>query len=133
MKPYFTLKTPLILLFLASLFLGIGCKKDDPPARDKFLGSYQVNENCTTGTYSYSLSIVESASSLEGVIIQNFGNFQSTINVNAIVSGDNLTFNATQDGVTITGSGSINGNTLTIIYQAAGSFEDSCTSTCIKQ
>lgn len=133
MKPYFTLKTPLILLFLVSLFLGIGCKKDDPPARDKFLGSYQVNENCTTGTYSYSLSIVESASSLEGVIIQNFGNFQSTINVNAIVSGDNLTFNATQDGVTITGSGSINGNTLTIIYQAAGSFEDSCTSTCIKQ
>lgn len=133
MKPYFTLRTPLILLFLTSLFLGIGCKKDDPPARDKFLGSYQVNENCTTGTYSYSLSIVESASSLEGVIIQNFGNFQSTINVNAIVSGDNLTFNATQDGVTITGSGSINGNTLTIIYQAAGSFEDSCTSTCIKQ
>jgi hypothetical protein len=133
MKPYFTLKTPLILLFAVSLFLGIGCKKDAPPARDKFLGSYQVNENCTTGTYSYSLSIVESASSLEGVIIQNFGNFQSTINVNAIVSGDNLTFNATQDGVTITGSGSINGNTLTIIYQAAGSFEDSCTSTCIKQ
>lgn len=133
MKPYFTSKTPLIFLFLVSLFLGIGCKKDDPPARDKFLGSYQVNENCNTGTYSYSLSIVESASSLDGVIIQNFGNFQTTINVNANVSGDNMTFNATQDGVTLTGSGSINGNTLTIIYQAAGQFDDSCTATCIKQ
>ncbi len=128
-----TFKLVCFCLLSSTVMLSSSCKKDETPARDKFIGSYQVNENCTTGTYSYSLSIVEAATSSDAVIIQNFGNFASTINVTATVSGDNLNFNATQDGVTITGSGSINGNTLTIIYQAAGSFSDSCTSTCIKQ
>ncbi len=133
MKFSSTFKLLCFCLLSSTIMLSSSCKKDDPPARDKFIGSYQVNENCTSGTYSYSLSIVEAATSGDAVIIQNFGNFASTINVTATVNGDNLNFNATQDGVTLTGSGSINGNTLTLIYQAAGGFTDSCTSTCIKQ
>lgn len=102
-------------------------------ARDKFLGSYQVSEACTTGNYSYSVTIVESVTAPNMILIQNFGNFATTVNVPATVSGENITFNYTQDGVTFSGSGSITGNTLVIIYQASGGFTDSCTMTCIKQ
>ncbi len=121
------------LLLAGTVLLTTSCEKDEIPARQKFLGSYQVNENCNSGSYTYSINIVESASSDDGIIMQNFGNFQSTINVNATVNGDNISFSVTQDGVTVSGSGTITGNTLTIIYQAAGGFDDSCTATCIKQ
>jgi hypothetical protein len=120
-------------LFLFLLVSGItigGCRKE--PDRDKFLGSYQVNENCSSGNYNYSMTIIESAISEEGIVIQNMGDFG--VNLNATVNGDNISLNDTKDGVTITGSGSISGNTLTIVYTASLSgVTDNCTATGIKQ
>jgi len=122
-----------LLLLAGTVLLTTSCEKDEIPARQKFLGSYQVNENCNSGSYTYSMTVVESATSDDGIIMQNFGNFQSTINVNATVNNENISFNVTQDGVTVTGSGTITGNTLTVIYQTSGGFDDNCTATCIKQ
>jgi hypothetical protein len=107
-----------------------GCRKE--PDRDKFLGAYQVNENCSSGNYNYSMTVIESAISEEGIVLQNIGDFD--VNLNATVNGDNISLNDTKDGVTITGTGSISGNTLTIVYTAtyAGT-TDNCTATGIKQ
>jgi hypothetical protein len=142
-----------------ALFLGIvlvavpSCKKDvegctDPDAenynaeanidnggctyaRDKFLGAYNVNENCTSGTFSYAISVIASTTETNGIVISNFGDYG--VNIRATVTGANLAINDTQAGITFSGSGSIAGNTLTIIYTAsAGGLTDNCTKTCIK-
>jgi hypothetical protein len=96
------------------------------------LGSYNVNENCTSGNYNYSISIVESSSSDDAIIINNFGDY--SVNVRATVSGNNVNLNDTQGGITFSGSGNLSGNTLSIIYTASsGGDTDNCTKTCIKQ
>ena len=100
-------------------------------ARDEFIGSYNSNENCSSGNWTYNLNIT-AASSLDQVILNNFGDFGE--NVRATVSGNNLSFNDTQGGITFSGTGSINGTTLTIIYTASfGTDTDNCTMTAIKQ
>ncbi|MFK7756278.1 MAG: hypothetical protein AB8B53_05025 [Flavobacteriales bacterium] len=102
------------------------------PARDKFLGVYNVNENCDSGNYTFSSVVTTSASGTDQVVINNFGDYG--VNVRATVSGSNLNYNDTQGGITFSGSGSIASNTLTLIYTAsAGGVTDSCTGTCIKQ
>lgn len=107
------------------------------PARDKFLGSYSVQEACGSGNYTYDISIVTSASGDLKVIINNLGDFTLTINAAATVNGSNITIdNATYNNATLTGSGSISGNLLTITYtitdNATGA-SDQCTMTCTKQ
>ncbi len=122
-----------IMLLLLTLITLVSCEKE-PPSRDKFIGSYQGNENCSSGNYNYSLSVSPSAVSDDGVILQNLGNFTQPVNVNATVKEDNLTINDTKNGITFSGTGSINGNTLTIIYTSAVlGTTDNCTLTCIKQ
>lgn len=100
--------------------------------RQKFIGSYEVNENCGSGNYSFSITITESSASEANIIITNFGNYK--VNVAATVNGDNISINDTKNAIQFSGSGSINGNTLTIIYSASqGGDRDDCTATCIKQ
>lgn len=121
-----------ICLLSSTVFVGQSCEKDEEPARDKFLGAYNVNENCTSGNWNYSISITESANTEDAIVITNFGDYD--VNLRATVSGDNINFNDTQDGITFSGSGNISGNTLTIIYTAsAGGQTDDCTKTCIRQ
>lgn len=101
-------------------------------ARDKFIGAYNVNENCTSGNFTYSLTITPSTTTTDAMVISNFGGYG--VNVRATVSGANISFNDTQDGVTFSGTGNISGNTLTIIYTASAAGQtDNCTKTCIKQ
>lgn len=100
--------------------------------RDAFLGSYNVNENCDSGNFTYTCNISQSSSSVSEVIINNFGDFN--VNVRATVSGSGLTFNDNQSGINFSGSGSLAGTTLTIIYTASqAGYTDSCTKTAIKQ
>ena len=100
--------------------------------REKFLGSYNVNENCSSGNYSYAISITPSTSNETQVIITNF--YESGDNVRATVSGSSIEFNDTQSGITYSGTGTISGNTLTIIYTASAAGQtDNCTKTAIKQ
>lgn len=132
MKFQLTFKMMLVCLLSSTVLFTTSCKKDETPDRDKFIGTYNVNENCTSGTYSYSITISESSSDEDAVVISNFGDYG--INARADVNGDNLNINDTQDGVTVSGSASINGSTLTIIYTASvAGFTDECTKTCIKQ
>lgn len=119
---------PLVLFMVAFSY----CKKEPKTLdREKFLGTYDVNENCASGNYSYSINITESSVNTSDVIVNNVGDFG--YNYTGTVSGNNLTINGTQQGLTINGTGTINGNALTIIYSASGSFNDNCTATAIKR
>lgn len=121
------------MLLLFTLITLVSCEKEQP-SRDQFIGAYQANENCSSGNYNYSMSVSPSSVSEDGVILQNLGNFTQPVNVNATVKENNLTINDTKNGITFSGTGSINGNTLTIIYTSAVSgTTDNCTLTCIKQ
>jgi len=101
-------------------------------ARDKFIGNYNVNENCNSGNFTYSIAVNISETDKSYVVINNLGKFG--LNVRASVSDNSLNINDTQNSITFSGSGDINGNTLTIIYTASqGGTLDNCTSVCIKQ
>ena len=134
MKTLFNVKL-LPLLFLGISLLVTSCGEKDPPApaRDKFLGSFNANASCSGGlNLSFASTITESSTSDDAIVISNFGNFN--VNVRATVSGENISFNDTQRGITFSGSGNISGNTLTIIYTASVAGERlECTKTCIKQ
>ena len=105
--------------------------------RTKFIATYSVTEACTSGSYTYVMSMASSASGVNKVVINNFADLGIT--ATGTVNGKTLTIdNGTADvqGVTVSyqGSGQINGNILTLTYTYSGSFgSDSCTSTCTKQ
>jgi hypothetical protein len=106
--------------------------------RTKFVGTYTVNESCSSGNYNYSMTIAEASSNQVTVTLTNLGNFQNTV-LSGTVSGDALTIasqTVTIDGTAVgfSGQGTISGSTLTIIYVASvGGTPDNCTATCIKQ
>lgn len=109
---------------------GVDC---DTEERAEFLGTYNVSESCTSGNYTYSITVSTSSSGVTSVIISNFGDYN--VNVTGTVSGNALTI-ASQSvgGGQFQGSGQISGNILTISYTVtAGTSTDSCTMTCTKQ
>jgi hypothetical protein len=131
-----------LALFLALagtvIFSSTGCQKDKDPDRLAFLGSYTVLESCSiSGNLEYNISINESSTSEDDVVINNFGDFGGPIRAN--VKGSTLTIAAqtiTVQGIAINvsnGSGSLNGNLLTIAYtySVAGNSE-ACSMTCTK-
>ena len=145
-----------IILPLVALMAVSSCKKDEPKegctdaqaenydssaeedngsctyARTKFTGNYNANENCDSGNFTYVTVITNSTAGVDQIVINNLGDFG--VNVRATVSGANININDTQGGINFSGSGSIAGNTLTIIYTASANGQtDSCTATCIKQ
>ena len=89
-------------------------------SRDKFLGSYSINDNCIEqGTTT--LEITENLGSAGSVLIDNI--FEGFQNVIANVSSNNIvipqqTFIDTVQSYTmyIDGSGSLNGNILSVTY-----------------
>jgi hypothetical protein len=101
--------------------------------RAKFIGTYNVTEACTSGNFTYSLTITESSTGISAAIIGNFGDFN--VNVTGTADGNILTIaNQTVGGGTFQGSGQITGNILTITYTVtAGTSTDDCTMTCTKQ
>lgn len=106
------------------------------PARDKFLGSYTCQEQCGPDAYNYTMTIVTSSTGDLKVILNNLGDFVTTVNAVATVDGENITIdNASYNNVTFTGSGAINGNVLTITYTAtdnASGQSVTCTITATK-
>ena len=127
-----SLKLFFVLLLGGFFIMTSSCKKEETPDRDKFIGTYNVNETCSSGTFSYAITVSESTTSEDAIVINNFGDYG--VNVRATVSGNNITFNDTQGGGTFSGSGSISDNTLTIIYTVSvAGLTDNCTKTCIKQ
>ena len=51
--------------------------------RTKFVGAYNVDDSCTSGTYAYASSITTSVSGVTTMVISNFGGFN--VNINAVL------------------------------------------------
>ncbi len=105
-------------------------------ARTKFLGDYSANQSCVyEGNSNFSMS-VSVGPNMDEVMLNNFGNWG--INIRAKINGGNITFKEEQNGITYEGSGYINGNTMTINYEACETFyypcsdPESCTITATK-
>ena len=122
-----------------AVLLAFGCQKDKDPDRLAFLGSYSVIESCaTTGNYEYNITITESTTSEDDIVINNFGDFAGG-SLKATVSGKGMsipaqTINITGTSVNVAnGTGSLNGNLLTISYTySIGADSESCSMICTK-
>ncbi len=100
-------------------------------------GSYSTTESCNFGNVgAYSCSITTGTTGDLSVVLSNFGNYQTTVNIPATLSGDfneKITLESgTYAGLTMSGSGTIepNGKKITISYTAG---TDNCTATWNKQ
>ncbi|MCB0554677.1 MAG: hypothetical protein KDD02_14100 [Phaeodactylibacter sp.] len=119
--------------------LSMGCQKDKDPDRLAFLGSYTVIEACSiTGNHEYQMIITESTTEENDIVINNFGDFNNGT-ARATVSGKGLTIPAQTINIAGTavnianGTGSLNGNLLTISYTySIGADSESCSMTCTK-
>ena len=107
--------------------------------RAKFLGSFSVNESCTSGNYTYTSSVNTSSVSVSNIVVTNFGDYSVSVAATVDDNGSSITIanqTVTIGGASasIQGSGQINGNILTITYTiSAGGASDTCTMTCTKQ
>lgn len=103
--------------------------------RNKFLGLYEVEEDCNAGQYGYTMGIVTGNFEENSVILNNFGDFG--VNVNAEVEWDLL---FVPDQTFIYGDvrldifnvrGRIAGNIVTIGYDfIQNGFRSSCVMEC---
>ncbi|MCB0663005.1 MAG: hypothetical protein KDC24_09710 [Saprospiraceae bacterium] len=122
-----------IFAVVCSLFFISSCKKDEELDRVKFIGTYGAVETCNSGNDSYDIVITASSTGDDKIVISNLYAFPGTLV--ASVSGNNITI-ASQavQNITYSGSGSLNGNTLTISFSVTdGSNADNCTSICTKK
>ena len=100
--------------------------KCETEMRTKFVGTYAYNESCTSGTDTYTVSVATSSSSITEVSINNL--YNQGIIVKGTVSGTALTIASQPFGsATISGTGSISGNTLSLSYSVSlGGATDAC-------
>ncbi len=115
----------------ATGYEGTNCSTNSASKVD---GTYTCTETCqppvTGGTWSSTVTV--SSSDETNIVISNFGN--SNTNVTALVDVNAITLNATDvNGSQVTGTGTINGNVLTINYQLAGTVNYNCTMTMTLQ
>ncbi len=161
MKTPFSLSFLLLALFLAAGTLTFtsctkkGCtdsqsdnydpdaKEDDGtciPWKNKFIASYTFTESCDGSTpATYTLTITPSASA-ENKVIMTLSDGVASLAFTATVTGEtslqieNQTVNAGGISLTIQGSGSIAGNTLSLNYIVSYlGISENCSGTGIKQ
>ena len=101
-------------------------------AREKFLGAFSAIETCGGGNDTYSITIIESGSSEDAVVLGNLYDWGEPLN--ATISGSNITIpSQLTSGLTFSGSGSISGNTLTINFTVSdGTNSDNCNAICTR-
>ncbi len=99
--------------------------------RDQFLGTYDVQDTCASSNYTYVITISASPANITEVIVSNMVDFG--YNFTAKVSGNTLTLGSTQQGLTLNGTGVLNGTKLKINYLVSGAYDDSCVATAIKR
>ena len=118
----------------ATGYEGTNCETE---VRAKFVGSYSVQESCQSGNYTFSMSVTSSSTGVSNIIINNF--YDIGISVSASITGNsvtipNQTINDQGVAFTVSGSGQLSGNILTLTYNiSAGADSDSCTAPCTKQ
>ncbi len=136
--PYYRMKKAIFFLTLALSVTCLfnSCTKEDTDDRDAFVATWSLNETYTitgwgTDTDTYTITITKSSATSNGIIISNFGGVGYT--VEATVSGSTLTISdsVTDDGdvYSVTGSGSVSGNTLSLNYNIGGYWSGTCTGT----
>ena len=112
-------------------FEGIDCSTE---MRAKFLGNYTYSETCNpSGANSYVITIDTSFSAMNKIKIFNV--YNSGLTVIATVSGTTLSIasQAFLNPFTISGSGSISSNTLSLTYKITdGTITDNCSGTGTK-
>jgi hypothetical protein len=132
----------------ASIFslLIAGCAKDDNSSdiislpRDKFIGTWHVSAHgSNSGNLTWDLIIEAASASLpEGIVMKNFDQTGNDRTVPATVSGSNFAIPGTVvypsggGQVTIEGTGSLNGATLTLDYTSTDSQTDTVHATATK-
>jgi hypothetical protein len=134
MKKFQFLMMPLLYIGAISLLMMSGCKEDEDPAREKYLGVYTVVETCGSGNDSYEIVITESGSNENAIVIANVYNFG--VSASATVDGNSLNIASQNFGVaTLSGTGQLNGNILTLnfVVSVAGAGNDNCTATCTRK
>jgi hypothetical protein len=101
-------------------------------SRDKFIGSYNGYENCSSGSASYNI-FINTGSSISQIIISNI--YGSGVNTIAILTANNSinipqqTFASGQ----ISGSGTLSNNALSVTFTiTVGSSSDNCSATFVK-
>lgn len=128
MKKFNLTKSLLAGAMVALLAVGVqSCKKDDDPLdREQFIGSYNSTSPCVAGA-SWTTTISESASGDDKIVVGNLGDVTG-LDVTATVVGTGFTISSQTDTDsdgdtwTISGAGSISGNTVTatISYTYSG-------------
>jgi hypothetical protein len=110
---------------------GDDCKTE---TRAKFIGQYTGPETCTVGTDNYTITVGRSSTDALKITFTNVYNQAYT----AVGTVDGSSFTVgTQDvatGVTVSGTGTLSGNTLTFTYTivTTGSVSNTCTFTGTK-
>lgn len=103
--------------------------------RSKFLGQFQGPETCTVGNDNYILTITISSADIGKVIFSNV--YNQAFNAIASVSGTSFTVasQTVATNVTVSGTGTISGNTLTFTYIIAtsGGTNNTCTFVGVRQ
>lgn len=84
-------------------------------ARDKFIGTYFVDDVCNSGFYDYTITIIPAAD-FKKVIIGNIAGMETVANIEATIYGNVITFNNTANISDFEGGGSLVGNELSISY-----------------
>jgi len=118
----------------------IEAKKDDGNctyARDQFIGTYQVSEECVyEGKSNYAITITDGPTVVD-IIIQNFAN--QGVNLKATIIDNEIVFTEVEVlGIVYSGTGYLSNNILTINYTACEAFyfpcsdEESCVMTGTK-
>jgi hypothetical protein len=102
-------------------------------SRDKFIGVFNGTEQCNQGSDAYAITISTNSDKTK-FNIQNLYNNVPVLTAIASANGNAFTIpsQTVAAGVTAVGSGTINGNTITITYTVSGAVTNTCTFTGIK-
>lgn len=93
-------------------YTGSNCEVE---ARAAFIGAFSVTDACNVGTFNYQISIASNSNNVVGISISNLGDLNLT--ATATVNDNSITISEqTVNGYTISGSGSLVNEELTISY-----------------
>jgi len=104
--------------------------------RDKFFGTYNVNESCDFGNDTYQMVVTASGAGPNRILLNNF--FNIGVIATGTVSGNSVnlpsqTANVQGQSWTFNGSGQIVGSVLTLSFTASvGNASGNCTATSTK-
>jgi len=93
-------------------FEGLNCETEQ---RLAFVATYNVEETCDQGNFSYQLTATAGTENSNDLIINNLGDFNFDVSAN--VDGNTFVIDhTTNTGATVVGNGTLTGGILTITY-----------------